>query len=146
MIASYASNPEYQAVIVSTDTDFFQLVSENIAVYHYHGKNSIWYSIGEVEKKYGLPPSRYLDYKALVGDKSDTISGVKGIGPKTALKVLKNERLLTPEEQAIFERNKDLIRLNCSVNLPYRLNELVYNNRLEMFGIGAILRNAGVLE
>lgn len=146
LIASYASDPEYQTVIVSTDTDFFQLVNKTTAVYHYHGKNSIWYNIGEVVKKYGIQPSSYLDYKALVGDKSDTISGVRGIGPKTALKVLQNERPLTPEEQVIFERNKELIRLNCRVDLPYQMDELTYNNRLEMFGIGAILRNAGVLE
>ena len=145
LIASYASPNDIQAVIVSTDTDFFQLVNETTAVYHYHGKNSVWYNIGEVVKKYGFHPSRYLEYKALVGDKSDTISGVRGIGPKTALKVLQNERPLTPEEQAVFERNKELIRLNCSVSLPYQMEELVYNNRLEMFGIGAILKNAGVL-
>ena len=57
LIASYASNPGYQAVIVSTDTDFFQLVSENIAVYHYHGKNSIWYSIRRGRKEIRPSPS-----------------------------------------------------------------------------------------
>jgi DNA polymerase I len=145
LIASYASPPDYQAVIVSSDTDFFQLVNETTGVYHYHGKNSTWYNAAELTKKYGFPPSRYLEYKALVGDKSDTIQGVRGIGPKTALKVMKNERALTPEEQAIFERNLELIRLNTSVALPYRLDELVYQNHLDMFGIGPVLRNAGII-
>jgi len=145
LIASYASPDDIQAVIVSTDSDFIQLVNETTAVYHYHGKNSVWYNIGEVQKKYGLHPSRYLEYKALIGDKSDTISGVKGIGPRTALKVLQNERVLTIEEEAIFKRNLDLIRLNCQVEVPYQMDALVYNNNLNMFSIGAILKNAGVL-
>ena len=145
LIASYTGQPDFQTVIVSSDTDFFQLVSRSTIIYHYHGKNSIFYNVDEVTRKYGIPPDRYLEYKALVGDKSDTISGVKGIGPKTALKVIRNERALTAEEQAIFERNIELIRLNSKVELPYRLSELAYNNHLDMFGIGAILRSAGVL-
>jgi DNA polymerase I len=145
LIASYATPPEYQAVIVSSDTDFFQLVNETTGVYHYHGQKSVWYNTAEITKKFGFHPSRYLEYKALVGDKSDTISGVRGIGPKTALKVLRKERSLTPEEQAVFERNIALIRLNAAVALPYRLDELAYRNHLDMFGISAILRNAGII-
>ena len=145
LIASYAVNPEYQAVIVSTDNDFLQLVNETTGVYHYHGANSIWYNTAEFVKKYEFHPSRYLEYKALVGDKSDNISGVRGIGPKTAVKVLKKERALTLEEQTIFERNIDLIRLNSKVDLPYSLEQLVYQNHLDMFGVGAILRNAGII-
>ncbi len=145
MIAGYTGQPDFQTVIVSSDTDFFQLVSRNTIVYHYHGKKSVFYNIEAVVEKYGVHPSRYLEYKALVGDKSDTISGVKGIGPKTALKVLDNTRLLTAEEQAVFERNKELIRLNTRVELPYQISQLAYNHHLNMFGIGAILRSAGVL-
>jgi len=145
LIASYASPPDIQAYIVSSDTDFFQLVNETTGVYHYHGEKSVWYNAAEVTKKFGFSPSRYLEYKALVGDKSDNIQGVKGIGPKTALKVLRNERTLTPEEQAIFIRNISLIRLNVSVALPYQMDEIAYHNHLDMFGIGAILRNAGII-
>jgi DNA polymerase-1 len=145
MIASYAVNPEYQAVIVSSDTDFFQLVNQTTGVYHYHSGKSVWYNVDEITRKYGFPPSRYLEYKALVGDTSDNISGVRGIGPKTALKVIKNERTLTPGEQTIFERNLELIRLNSKVELPYQLDQLTYHNHLNMFGISAILRNAGII-
>jgi 5'-3' exonuclease len=145
MIASYTGQPDFQTVIVSSDTDFFQLVNRTTLVYHYHGDKSVFYNVEAVTQKYGIPPSRYLEYKALVGDKSDTISGVRGIGPKTALKVLNNERPLTAEEQTIFERNIELIRLNSKVALPYELSQLSYKNHLNMFGTGAILRNAGIL-
>jgi DNA polymerase I len=145
IIASYASPPDYQAVIVSSDTDFFQLVNETTGVYHYRGEKSVWYNAAELTKKYGFPPSRYLEYKALVGDTSDNIKGVRGIGPKTALKVLSGEKPLTPDQQVIYERNLALIRLNCAVALPYALADLVYTNNLDMFSPGAILRNAGIL-
>jgi DNA polymerase I len=145
LIASYAVNPELQAVIVSTDNDFLQLVDRTTLVYHYHGKNSIFYNVEAVTEKFGIPPSRYLEYKALIGDKSDTISGVRGIGPKTALKVMKKEKTLTAEEQAIYERNLELIRLNSKVALPYELDQLTYKNHLNMFSAGAILRNAGII-
>lgn len=145
LIASYAGQPDFQTVIVSSDTDFFQLVSRSTIVYHYHGDKSIFYNVEEVTRKYGIEPSRYLEYKALVGDKSDTITGVRGIGPKTALKVLNKERELNPDEQEIFQRNLGLIRLNSQVELPYGIEQLKYGNHLNMFGIGAILRSAGVL-
>ncbi len=145
LIAAYAVPPDYQAVIVSTDADFFQLVNETTGIYHYHGKKSVWYNTAEFTKKFGIPPARYLEYKALIGDKSDTIPGVKGIGPRTALKVINKEKTLTPEEQAIYERNIELMRLNSAISLPYPLEELAYQNHLDMFGVGAILKNAGVL-
>lgn len=145
LIASYTGQPDFQTVIVSTDNDFLQLVNRTTLVYHYHGKNSVFFNVEAVTAKFGVEPTRYLEYKALIGDKSDTISGVRGIGPKTALKVMKNEKTLTAEEQAIFERNIELIRLNSKVALPYELNQLTYKNHLDMFGVSAILRNAGIL-
>ena len=145
VIASYTGLPDFQTVIVSSDTDFFQLVSRQTIVYHYHSKNPVFYNVETVTQKIGVPPSRYLEYKALVGDKSDNIGGVRGIGPKTALKVLNNEKNLTQEEQAVFQRNLELIRLKNNAGLPYELENLVYKNHLNMFPIGAILRNAGVL-
>jgi DNA polymerase I len=145
LIASYTGLPDFQTVIVSSDTDFFQLVNRQTIVYHYHSRNPVFYNIEAVTAKFGIPPARYLEYKALVGDKSDNISGVRGIGPKNALKVLNNERQLTPEEQTILQRNVDLIRLNAKVVRPYEPEHLVYKNHLNMFPISAILKNAGVM-
>lgn len=145
VIASYTGLPDFQTVIVSSDTDFFQLVSRRTIVYQHHSRNPVFYNVEAVMQKIGVPPARYLEYKALVGDKSDNIAGVRGIGPKTALKILRGECRLTAEQQAVFERNKELIRLNCGVSLPYPPEQLVYNNHLDMFGIKAILRNVGVL-
>ena len=143
LIASYTGLPDFQTVIVSTDTDFFQLVSRSTIIYHHNGKNPVFYNVDEITRKFGFPNGP--EYKALVGDKSDNIGGVRGIGPKTALKVLRNEKQLTEEEQAVFKRNIELIRFNTKAALPYELCDLTYKNNLGMFGIGAILRNAGIV-
>jgi DNA polymerase-1 len=145
LIASYTAQSSGEVVIASTDTDFLQLVNERTSVYRYHGKKSVWFNESMVLQRYGVHPSRFLEYKSLIGDKSDTIAGVKGIGPKTAIKVLDNRRGLTPVEQVIFERNKGLIKLNTEVNLPYHINQLSFSNKLEDFKIGAFLRGIGAL-
>lgn len=145
LIASYAAKSDGEVVIASTDADFLQLVNERTSVYRYHGKKSVWFNESMVLQRYGVHPSRFLEYKSLIGDKSDTIAGVKGIGPKTAIKVLNGGRELTEEEQKIFERNLRLIKLNTEINLPYAIQELLCNNTFEELEVGAFLRGIRVL-
>lgn len=78
-------------VIVTGDKDMLQLVGDNIRVWLPEGnfKNVKMYSDKEVIEKLGVSPAQVVDYKALVGDHSDNIPGVKGIGEKTTVKLLK---------------------------------------------------------
>ena len=73
-------NKKTKAYIVSTDKDLLQLVDENITVYGAIEKE--FYSPEKVKEKYGVHPHNFLIYKTLMGDNSDKISGVKGLGPK----------------------------------------------------------------
>ncbi|MEK7692031.1 MAG: 5'-3' exonuclease H3TH domain-containing protein, partial [Bdellovibrionota bacterium] len=80
-------SPDNQVVIVTGDKDLFQLVDERVKVWDtMNGKH---YSPKEVEEKLGVPPALVRDYLGLMGDSSDNIPGVAGIGPKTAVELLK---------------------------------------------------------
>ncbi len=86
-------NPEIDTIIVSGDLDLLQLVNENTKMYGLKRglSDTIIYDIKNVKAKYdGLGPEQIVDYKALKGDASDNIPGVKGVGDKTAI-VLLNE-------------------------------------------------------
>ncbi|MBN2329707.1 MAG: DNA polymerase I [Candidatus Omnitrophica bacterium] len=76
-------------MLVSGDKDLFQLVSPSIRMLRLNpaGKNKI-YGEAEVEERYGVPPSRIVDVFALMGDSSDNIPGVPGIGEKTAVALI----------------------------------------------------------
>lgn len=73
-------NEKTKAYIVSSDKDFLQLVNENITVYAAMEKE--FYTPKRVKEKYGLHPFNFIIYKTLMGDGSDKIQGVKGLGPK----------------------------------------------------------------
>ncbi|MCB0419492.1 MAG: DNA polymerase I [Bdellovibrionales bacterium] len=75
-----------EVVIVSGDKDFAQLVGPHVSILDTM-KNVIYDSQGVVEK-WGIHPEQMIDYLALVGDSSDNIPGVKGVGPKGAQKLL----------------------------------------------------------
>jgi DNA polymerase-1 len=72
--------------IVSTDKDLMQLVSERVTLLD--GIKDRRYGPAEVEKRFGVAPDKVLDLRALVGDPSDNIPGVKGIGEKGAAKLI----------------------------------------------------------
>ena len=75
------------ASIVSTDKDLMQLVSDRVELVD-HVKNRR-FGPAEVEERFGVPPDKILDVRSLVGDPSDNIPGVKGIGEKGAAKLIK---------------------------------------------------------
>jgi DNA polymerase-1 len=83
---------EHQVVIVSSDKDLMQLVTNRVIVLDtMHDKS---YGPSEVQAKFGVLPSQMRDYLALVGDASDSIPGVPGVGPKTASAWLKENGTL----------------------------------------------------
>lgn len=95
-LAVKAEKEGYAVRILSGDQDLFQLIDpqEHIKVLHlgstFGRTNGLAkeYGIQEVEDKLGIRPGQVIDYKALCGDTSDNIPGVKGIGKKTAVKLL----------------------------------------------------------
>jgi len=87
---------EFESYIVTGDMDSLQLVSPRTKVYSMsRGLNdSTTYDEAQVKERYGLSPNQIVDYKALRGDASDNIPGVKGIGEKTATELLQNFKTL----------------------------------------------------
>ena len=78
--------PDAQILIVSTDRDLMQLVGPRVTLLD--GIRDRRFGPAEVKERYGVPPERVLDLRALVGDTSDNIPGVKGIGEKGAAKLI----------------------------------------------------------
>src|SRR2546422_503430 len=92
-LAERAAGTGMQAVIVSGDKDFYQLIGEGIALLNpgRGGQAAVeeqWVDQSNASERLGVPPQRVVDYLALVGDSSDNIPGVKGIGDKTAVQLL----------------------------------------------------------
>jgi DNA polymerase-1 len=131
---------DMHVTIVSTDKDLMQLVSDRVVLLD-TGKDR---RVGpaEVQERFGVPPEKMLDLRALVGDPSDNIPGVKGIGAKGAAKLIDEwgdletlldnaaqvkakrarEALLEQREQA--ELSKELSTLRSDVPLPLPLERL----------------------
>ena len=143
-------------IIVSTDSDFIQLISSNIFLYVPRGKNSILYDEKEVIKKYNIQSNQYILLKSLVGDKSDNIKGISGIGNITASKILKYETLhdfildnpnsryskLLLDHKETIEKNKKLITMNRNLDV----SKIVFqelSNKLMNYKTYEIIENIG---
>ncbi|MCI9110423.1 MAG: DNA polymerase I [Bacilli bacterium] len=85
---------EYVGTIISSDKDLLQLISEDVDIKLLKQKDYIRYNKDSFEKEYGIKPINIIDLKALMGDSSDNIPGVKGVGEKTALKLLHEYKTL----------------------------------------------------
>jgi len=114
--------------IISGDKDFMQLISSNIKL-HTPGKNgsTIIFGPKEVEQKWGVPPSKIIDLLALMGDSSDNVPGVRGVGEKTAVKLLTEfgsfEELLNNADKVKNKRIQN--SLKNEVELAYLSKKLV---------------------
>jgi DNA polymerase-1 len=89
-VAEKFSSDELEVYLVTGDKDAYQLVKNNVRIYA-NTKGISEYEIYDTEgvvNKTGLGPDRIIDYMALMGDTSDNVPGVKGIGEKTALKLI----------------------------------------------------------
>ncbi|MER2106208.1 MAG: DNA polymerase I [Solibacillus sp.] len=90
-LAQQAESGDAEVVIISGDKDLTQLATEKVTVYITRkGMTDIEkYTPAHIEEKYGLTPLQIIDMKGLMGDTSDNIPGVPGVGEKTAIKLLK---------------------------------------------------------
>ena len=143
-LALRAAEQGIESTIVTADRDFFQLVRPGVRVlFNRRGISDIvLFDEAAVEDRYGLPPSKYLEFVALKGDTSDNIPGVPGVGDKTAAKLVQQfgsvEELLARTDElkgklkenieAAGERlalNKDLARIVTDLPLDVEPQDAV---------------------
>jgi DNA polymerase-1 len=126
--------PETQIVIVTGDRDSLQLIKEkDIVVFlpiHNHNAKSIVFDEDKVNEVYGLSPKQIIDLKSLMGDPSDNIPGVKGVGKVTATKLIQEfgslENLYRSLDEAkVSPRIKELLRSGKEMaEQSYKLAEI----------------------
>jgi DNA polymerase-1 len=134
--------PDARITIVSTDKDLMQLVSERVTLLD--GIKDRRIGPAEVEARFGVPPERLLDLRALVGDPSDNIPGVKGIGEKGAAALIAEwgslEALLAHAEEVKAKRARTaLLEFADDAQLSKRLATLRTDTPLPL-GWDAALR------
>lgn len=132
IIGTLSKNRDGNVVILTGDQDTMQLISEHVRVLTpAKGANPpVLYGPDEVFNKYGVHPEQIVDYKALIGDSSDNIPGVAGIGPTTASKLLVEFGSL----EAIYEAlNPKSEILNSKQILNPKLVEKLVNGRESAF-------------
>ncbi len=93
-LARICTEQESECHIVTGDRDSLQLVDENVTVRLVTNKDTIIYTPEKFTEDYGFPPLSMIDLKALMGDSSDNISGVAGIGQKTASSLIQKWRTI----------------------------------------------------
>ncbi len=117
-VAKKAEEKGIETVVISGDMDLTQLIKDKIRVkLTRKGVTKLEeYTREKLKKDLGIYPEQIPDYKALRGDPSDNIKGVRGIGPKTAAKLLEKygtiEELVKKEKSGKISENKDLILEN----------------------------------
>lgn len=136
-------DPEYEALIVSSDKDLLQLISDETVVKLLKTKDYIWMDKKTFNDTYGFDPIHMIDLKALMGDASDNIPGVKGIGEKGAIKLVSEYKtidniyenidkikgatqikLIDGKEDAYY--SKDLVTIYREVPLNVTFDDLLY--------------------
>lgn len=129
-LATQAEKEDLSAWIISGDKDLWQLISRNISVEYRQAKQAPQsLTLFNFTEKHLIEPGQMLDYKALVGDSSDNIPGVPGIGDKTAMKLLRqglslNDLLQYPELLPIGQAKK-LVKYKEQALLSRKLAEIV---------------------
>jgi DNA polymerase-1 len=134
---------DWEVVIFSADKDIMQMVGDHVSMIDaLHQKT---YTREEVVKKMGVPPEKIPDFLALVGDTSDNIPGIKGVGDKTAANLLEQYGTLAnliaqnpvvprisikqpfsdPEQLERIQISRQLVELRRDVPLPASLDDLV---------------------
>lgn len=139
-----AKKENLKTVIFTLDKDLMQLVSDKVKVLSMHRSDEKWYDRNRVKEKFGIPPEGINDFLALKGDSSDNIPGIKGIGKKTAAKLLNKfgslenifsninqikssglrKKLEGKKEEA--KRWKELIKLEKEVPIHKKISDIKY--------------------
>jgi DNA polymerase-1 len=166
-LARKAELEGYPVRILTGDRDSFQLLSEAVQVMLPDGRLM---TPQAVQEKYGVTAAQWVDYRALVGDSSDNLPGARGIGEKTAARLLQewgsldalyeNLEALSPKVRAILERNRNNVQLSHTLSeihtdLPIELDfrdchrrepdRMALRQVLERLEFGSILRELNLL-
>ena len=146
-LASRAASHGLNAAIVTGDKDFFQLVNDVIKVYNPKDEGT-WLDAAGVVQKFGVPPSQVVDVLALMGDSSDNVKGVPGIGDKGARELIAQygsldallehagevkqkkyrEGLLQHADEA--RQSKVLVTIRTDVDVPFNTEAFRYQGPL----------------
>jgi len=143
-IARQISQSGNEAVLVTADKDYMQLVDDNVIMLNpkRSGEPSEWIDAVGVKEKFGVPPEQVIEVLALMGDSSDNVPGVGGVGPKTALKLIEEhgsveslyenldtvkskgtrEKLERDREQAFLSHK--LVTIDLEVPIEWKLDDL----------------------
>ena len=121
----YKTKKHFRHIIVTVDRDLCQLVNERVSVYDPIRKYEINNENFEEKLKYNR--NDFIKVKALQGDKSDNIPGIKGMGNVKTEKFLKGEIELTDEEKDIFNKNLQLVKLTDDSEEVDYVNKQIYN-------------------
>ena len=154
-IMAYIANEIYtddknRVTICSTDRDFLQLVNNRISVWSPIKKKM--YTPSVMQEEFGFSSKNYLLYRSFIGDKSDNIPGLKGVGPKSLIKyfpVFTEDRELTVEEivqyandvdkkykvHSLVSENKELLELNYKL---MQLKEVDINGNAKMLTMNMV--------
>ena len=141
-LAVRAVDAGFDVVIISGDKDFYQLIAPGVSLLNPGrggpaGVDEQWVDLSNAHERLGVSPDRVVDYLALVGDASDNVPGVKGVGAKTAQKLISaygdldevlahagevsgkraREALLRDAEQALLSRRLVTIRRDVPVDV-----------------------------
>ena len=145
-VASFAKESEdIESYILSGDRDLLQLIDDRITVLLATNHDTLVMHREEFYEKYGIDPTEFVDMKALMGDSSDNIPGVAGIGEKTAAMLIQNfhtldgiyeniddkriskgvrEKLISGKDNAYL--SKKLAKIETNAPIGKRLDELLY--------------------
>ena len=148
IIGTYSKNIDEEVLVVSSDRDLLQLISPNVKMKLLKMKDYVYYDEKSFYEDYGIKPIEIIDLKALMGDSSDNIKGVVGIGEKTALKLIKEyhtidnlykniddlkgkvkENLLNDKESAY--KSLELATIYLDVPIEVNLEKIAYKGSNE---------------
>ena len=135
---------DYEGLIISSDKDLLQLITSQVEIKLLKSKDYIRYNLDSFKEEWGIDPINIIDLKALMGDSSDNIPGVKGIGEKTALKLLHeyktldgiylnidnikgsvHDKLINDKENAYM--SYEIATIYKDVPLEININDIIYN-------------------
>lgn len=162
-MARKAAEEGVDVLILTGDRDLFQLISDRVRVLYTKGgptPETVIYGLPELRERYNLAPDQFVDLKALIGDNSDNIPGVSGVGEKTAIKFLNDfgtvenlyqhldqisgpkTRQSLEDARADVERNQRLMKITTDLDLPFDPAEC----KIDDYDQPAVLRFFNMME
>ena len=147
-IAKEAESDNFETYIMTGDKDMMQLVSDRVFVYSPGNrfKPTTTYTSEKVRDKWGVSPKQFIDYLAMVGDSSDNVPGIDGIGAKTAVKLIHEyntlEEILERGHESSNKRvregilngkdlaylSKKLVTIDCTAPCEFHLENFIIKN------------------